>query len=268
MSFDAHRPPDHRIVLLGASNVTISFRGITGLVRAGFGGDLDVFAAHGHGRSYGARSFIPGRSLPGITRSGLFDAVAAAEPPRRGTHVLLTDVGNDLIYGTEPDVVLGWVETALERLVASSPGVCEIVVTGLPLERMHALPEWHYRWFTKLLFPTCDVPTFAEMRDRAPAVDAGLAELARRFGAVRFVPPGTWYGRDPIHVLRSIRTEAWRRILRGWPSVDLPEGAAPRHVLPPTWWWHHRPWERRFLGFAQRTRQPIVRHPEFRLHVF
>lgn len=261
--------PDHRVVLLGASNVTKSFRIVTGLLRAGFDGVLDVHAAHGHGRSYGAWSFIPGRALPGIIDSGLFEAVDSAPPPRAGTHVLLTDVGNDLIYGTTPEVVLGWVGTALERLAESvRGGPLEIVMTGLPIARMETLPEWHYRVFTRLLFPTCRVPTFGEMRERAATVDGGLESLAARFGAVRRIPPGDWYGHDPIHVLAEYRLPAWRHILSGWPGCDLPNGTRLQPVLSEFWWLHHRPVARRFLGLAQHRRQPVLRRPNFRLSVY
>src|SRR4051794_31255557 len=61
-----------RVVLLGASNVTIGFGVLTRLVRAGFRGPIDLRAALGHGRSYGAWSSLLVRSLPAITQCGLW----------------------------------------------------------------------------------------------------------------------------------------------------------------------------------------------------
>jgi hypothetical protein len=264
------RPVDRRVILLGASNVALSFRRITGLVRAGFPGSIDVFAAHGHGRSYGRKAWIPGRALPGITECGLWRALADAPSPRFGTQFLVTDVGNDLIYGADADDLLGWVTTCVERvavLARDDPGPLEVVLTGLPIARMHALVEWHYRAIIGLLFPTCEVP-FETLKRNATLVDEGLVDLAERSRAVRIAPPIEWYGLDPIHVMRSYRLAAWRRVLSGWPSIDLGPELGPQPAFSPLWWLHQRPAERWFLGRHQVCRQPIVDRGDFRLFVY
>ena len=54
------------------------------------------------------------------------------------------------------------VETCLERLSASN---ANIIVTGLPIERMEKLHAWFYRLFTGVCFPTCAVPNFDTLRE-------------------------------------------------------------------------------------------------------
>ena len=57
-----------------------------------------------------------GRELPGITTCGLWDALAARPPAR--TAALVTDVGNDLLYGAPVAAILDWVAECLDRLAA------------------------------------------------------------------------------------------------------------------------------------------------------
>src|SRR5262245_2033911 len=82
----------HRIVLLGASNLT---RGISTVIETAgsiLGRPLEVLAAFGHGRSYGMSSSVLGRSLPGIVDCGIWQSLAARPPV--STSALITDIGN------------------------------------------------------------------------------------------------------------------------------------------------------------------------------
>lgn len=61
-----------RVVALGASNLTRGFQTVVATARTAWGTDVDVLAALGHGRSYGADSAFLVRRLPGILDSGLW----------------------------------------------------------------------------------------------------------------------------------------------------------------------------------------------------
>ncbi len=56
-----------RLVALGASNLTRGFRRVVSTARAAWGPEIQVLAALGHGRSYGAASRIGVRTLAGIS---------------------------------------------------------------------------------------------------------------------------------------------------------------------------------------------------------
>ena len=90
------------------------------------------------GRSYGARSRLLWRELPGLDACGIWSALAdepmnmlagTPVPSRAGSLGIVTDVGNDIFYGFLPETVLAWVDTALQRL---RPMVARLVVTGVP----------------------------------------------------------------------------------------------------------------------------------------
>jgi len=96
---------------------------------------LEIWGVHGHGRSFGIWSKVLGRSLPGITESRFWETFAPTEngPPPRA---LLTDIGNDILYGQETTRILEWVETCIERLQRWDT---RIVMTRLPLASLEKL---------------------------------------------------------------------------------------------------------------------------------
>ena len=76
------------------------------------------------------------RTLPGILQSGLWRTLASLPPAR--TRGLVTDVGNDIIYGFPPARILEWVEETVERLQEFTP---DIVLTELPLPMSAGSPS-------------------------------------------------------------------------------------------------------------------------------
>src|SRR5215831_6744908 len=123
-----------RVVALGASNLTRGFQTVVSTARAAWGSEVEVFGALGHGRSYGAHSRVFFRRLPGILESGLWSELESR--PALPTRALVTDVGNDILYGFSADQTLAWVEETLRRLRTVTS---DIVVTGLPLASIRRL---------------------------------------------------------------------------------------------------------------------------------
>jgi hypothetical protein len=245
--------PARRIVLLGASNLT---RGISTVIETAWslwGSPLEVLAALGHGRSYGLTSRVLGRELPGIKQSGLWEALAARPPAE--TAALVTDIGNDLLYGAPVESILGWVSDSLERLDAAR---ARTVLTLLPIANVEALSAWRYWLVRSCAFPKCRAG-LEEILDAARRLNDGL----KRLGDERRVPvvelSGEWYGFDPIHIRLRHWRAAWREILSAW--SDTPVGAsAARGSL--TRWLYLRslpPLERRLFGRERRAAQPSGR---------
>ena len=140
--------PKARVVLLGASNVTRGAVTLVEMARRTVAGPVEFLIAMGHGRSYGARSTVLGRSLPGIAECGLWEAL------RRGrelpTYALVTDIGNDVIYGAPVDAIAGWVRTCLDRLAARQ---ARTVLSLLPMDSLRRLSPWRFHAARSLLFP-------------------------------------------------------------------------------------------------------------------
>jgi hypothetical protein len=239
-------PEVARVVALGASNLSLGLQSAIATARGAFGPSVEVLAATGYGRSYGAPSSIAGRTLPGILQSGLWPALDSLD--RVPTRALILDVGNDIPYGFAPSQILGWVEEAVTRLLVHTR---DVTVAGLPAESVKRLSNARFLFFRTLFFPPCRVSR-AEAFASVDEVNRGLARLAeeRSLRLVHLRPE--WYHFDPIHFRPSVWPRAWSEILLGGESA---QGAAPfsplewarLHTLAP---------ERRWLfGLEQATPQ-------------
>jgi hypothetical protein len=231
-----------RVVALGASNLTRGFQTVVATARAAWGPQVEVLAALGHGRSYGAHSSLLARRLPGILESGLWRRLAAA--PRVPTRGLVTDVGNDILYGYSARQTLAWVEQALGRLLRFTQ---DVVLTDLPLASIRRISRGRFLLFRSILVPSCRL-SLEQVLETAEQVDAGLAELATSRGLRLCRLEPTWYGVDPIHIRPALWRAAWQQILGATGAVRGSRGEALRLYLL-------RPERRWLFGREQLTPQ-------------
>ena len=181
-----------RVIALGASNLTRGFRTVVSAARAAWGPEVQVLAALGHGRSYGAPSRVVFRTLPGILESGLWRTLESL--PALPTRALVADVGNDILYGVSAERILAWVEEALSRLQRVTS---DIILTDLPLASIRRLSQARFLVFRSILFPFCRL-SLGQVLEIAERVNAGLAELSTARGIRLFRLDPAWYGLDPI----------------------------------------------------------------------
>ena len=247
--------PARRVVVLGASNVT---RGIGTVIETAchaWGRPLDILVAAGHGRSYGMRSRVLVRELPGIIQCALWTALAARPPAE--TAALITDIGNDLFYGAAPETIVGWVDECCQRLQTAG---ARLVMTRLPVCNVGRVRPWQFAFFRTLSYPGCRLSLDAMTR-RAHELDEQLLALARRYDCRVIEPQDCWYGLDPVHVKLSQARSAWRQILAGW-SEALDNGV-PRLPLGRLAYLYLRAPERRWLFGRERHKpQPCGRLPD------
>jgi hypothetical protein len=198
--------------------------------------------------------------LPAIIDCGLWRDLEAR--PKLPTTALLTDIGNDVMYGAKVDEILGWIEICLERLAKTE---AELIVTGLPLANLAQIGPVRYQFFRRLLFPR-NRDSLAHVTERAHAVDAGARRLAERYGAAFIEPRTEWYGLDPIHYVRAHWQTVWRAFLlrdSATTPADLERASADVEALDRSFvsWLRTQLWmpeERWVFGIAQRRAQPCV----------
>lgn len=248
-----------RIILLGASNLTLNLPTIVRESLRHQCGPCDFFIANGHGRSFGMTSRVLVRSLPGILQSGLFESLRAAPPPLRSL-ALITDIGNDIMYGCSPQQIADWVRDCVDA-IAATDDAAPITITQLPLESVQRLSPRHFRIVRTLFFPTRRI-TLADVLARAVELRDRLEEFAQSRPQVKLISqPGSWFGVDPIHIRRSMHVAAYRSILDAWPAPDGKKSMDQPHAIR-RWTlaaWRLSPAHRWIFGVEQIAAQPSRR---------
>ena len=213
--------PHRRVVVLGASNVS---RGLSRLVAAveSRSPGANLFVAAGHGRGYGVNTRVAARRLPSILRSGLWRGLDrhGGEAPL----ALVTDVGNELLYGARAELVACWVRETVWRLADRG---ATIAITRLPMAGIAEVGPVRYRALRTFFVPGCRL-SLAQLKDAATRLDSDLQAIAGDFNAQLIEQPAHWYGFDTLHVRRRHLDNLWRVAFNAWglPSVESSEGAS------------------------------------------
>lgn len=243
--------PKRRVVLLGASNLTRGLPAALQVAQQKWGAPLDFMAALGHGRSYGSKHRVLGRSLRGIVDCGIWSALQ--ERPSADTAALITDVGNDIVYGARVDEIVQWVEQCLQQLLRFTK---QIVVTELPIASICSVSRKKFLVARQILFPTSRLK-FEDAIERATLLNQRIELLAKAHDVAVVEQDRQWYGVDPIHIRRRFLFAAWNRLLSPWHDGDacsierLPLFFKARLRLA-------RPEERWLFGLHQRKKQPVI----------
>lgn len=262
------RPPSHAnraaekrrtVLVLGASNVSLAWSEIVSLVTQSSTEPVDLVTAHGMGRAYVTRSSgFAFRRLPGILHSGLWDAFddfGTDDTPS----VLITDLGNDLLYGRSVSEVIDGAVQCLHRIREWRPHA-DFVLTAPPLESVLSLSPMRFRIFKRLLFPFSSL-TLPEVKKATQDLFDGVQQISHDESIKIFVPPNRCFGFDPIHVRHRHRRDVFHSMLAMWdqPSSLSVKWDRFRRVVPEC---------RLIMGRERRQTQPVIYENRLRVFAF
>lgn len=245
-----NRPP--RLVVLGASNVARGVGTIVNVTRQEFASPVNFHLAYAHGRSYGRRSKILCWTYPSILECGIWDALE--RETASSTFGLVTDIGNDILYGASPLQIATWVRQACDRLHSH----CQrLAFTQIPLEAVLQLGCVRFHALKSILFPKCRM-NLEEVLRRVRKLSVLLNDIASELQITMLKPRSEWYGLDPIHIRSAHQMSAWREYIGDLvsdfktfePSNNCGKNRKIRHVLPATW---------QTFGRGRRCNQPTIR---------
>lgn len=217
------------VVLLGASNLTIGWKPILKALAARIEQPIDVFVASGMGRSYVDWSTFAARRLPGIGHCGIWDSLRQHYPNSDVTPlVFITDIGNDLAYGRSPDNAMTALRECLTQLATWSDR-CRIIVSGLPVESLDSLSRFRFLMARTLLFPMSSLQ-LSDVKRNSVLLNELVEEEVRQRNLMLAKPHASWYGVDPIHIVRKHRESAFNYYFDHW-----------MNERPPVWQPFHAP---------------------------
>jgi len=241
------------VVVLGASNVS---RGLSRLVAAvgSRAPGADLFVAAGHGRGYGVNTRVAARRLPSILGSGLWRALDrhGDEPPT----ALVTDVGNELLYGLSAGQIASWVRETVRRLADRG---ATIAITRLPMAGIAEVGPVRYRALRTFFVPGCRL-SLADLKESATRLDADLQTIAGEFGGQIIEQPAHWYGLDTLHVRRRHLDDLWQAACGAWGFPEV-ESSVRSSVADWVKVGTKAAEVRSLAGVMRFTRQPVLQLP-------
>jgi len=248
----ANAPPQ-RLVVLGASNVAKGLEVLLHLAPRMIAPQLEIFTAIGRGRSYGLNSQFCFRVLPSIIDCQLWQALEDA--PNHPSSAIITDVGNDLVYGQTPCQIETWVDEAIQRLKKHTSS---IVLSGVPTFKVKDITRLEFYAIRSFLFPHSTLQ-FDSVATTVDELQQRLESLAMRH-SIQFVHQDpTWYGRDPVHWKQWARPVVLQRLLYELGHSPTNNSQVPSRLVDSMRHWFSRPHERKLFGITQRIQQPSVR---------
>ena len=150
--FPRPRRAQKQFVCVGASNLFMCLPDLLDQILARFETHpVSVLVVQGPGRSFGLKAGMLGARFVPINDCGLLEALDAAQSPGHPeSWALLTDIGNDVLYGVAVAQIHGWLDDFVSRLVRM--GV-RVGVTALATERLMAVSRWRYELVHRAMHP-------------------------------------------------------------------------------------------------------------------
>ena len=211
--------------MLGWQALTDSLRQVTDA-------PVNLNVALGMGRSYIKTSAFWFRRLPAISKCGLWDQLphGSARPPL----VLITDLGNDIVYLFEPDQIAASVRQCI-RQILDWRSDAKIVMTGLPMASLTRTGKLQFQIAKTILFPGCPLSRTSVL-ERSLSLNHLVRQMAAEFSIPFIEPEAHWYGFDPIHVLPKFRAGAFQKYFAAFeltpPQMNSRAAAKVRMKLP------------------------------------
>ena len=212
--------PEHRLIMAGASNVSMLYKRFMNASRTRVGGPVELHMACSFGRSYVVKTPNWLHRLPPIPKTGLVDV---SEDFNGITYSMLTDVGNDIFIGISNEKILDSVRQVLEKMLKVSS---KVMITELPVGPAKKISPLAYRFFKTLLFRHSDI-TLEHLLELGIELNQGMLDLAAELGVepVRF--DTEWYRPDAIHIKKRFADQAVARCLTALDMEDQASSVAP-----------------------------------------
>jgi hypothetical protein len=142
-------------ILFGASNLARSFYGLKLCIKRCIHPRQAIFIhAMGPGRGYLSRGGILNTTYSPIIDCGILESIKKIKKPNQQIIALITDIGNDIMYGINPEKITKGLQKILNVL---DEVTTNIFITPIPINSQNPIGEFYFHILRCIFFPKSSV---------------------------------------------------------------------------------------------------------------
>ena len=142
-------------ILLGASNLARSFYGLKLCIKQCISPrPANFMHAMGPGRGYVSEGGIFNVIYPPILNCGILEAARNKRKTNQQVVALITDIGNDIMYGVAPEEIINGLQNLF---IALDEFETSIFITSIPIDLKNDIGESYFRILRRIFFPKSPV---------------------------------------------------------------------------------------------------------------
>jgi hypothetical protein len=208
-------------VLMGASNLARGYGALAHcLVRCLAPDPVEILHAMGPGRGYCAEGGVFNVRYPAIGASEILESASERAEKACRVTALITDIGNDIMYGVPADEITACLATLLQKLNAFG---AEVFVHPIPLDFSEDVSKRQFRILKSIFYPHSAI-NYETAKDAVTTVNGFLR--AKAGGRIHLLPSTKEFcGVDKIHYSVFRSHKAWsvvvNEMLRVLPGCEV-----------------------------------------------
>ena len=197
-------------IFLGASNLARSFHGLKYCIeRCIFPRPASFVHAMGPGRGYLSNGGILNAVYSPILNCGILEAVRNKKTKDQSVVALITDIGNDIMYGVSSEKIINGLQYLLNALGEFKTN---IFITSIPVDLENDISELHFHIIRQIYFPKSPVK-YSQASNNIKAINKFILQSSSKEITV-INDMKQFCGIDKIHYSILKSQSAWSHIAK------------------------------------------------------
>jgi len=210
-------------IFLGASNLARSFHGLKYCIeRCIFPRPASFVHAMGPGRGYVSRGGILNAIYSPILNCGILEAARNKKIKDQLVVALITDIGNDIMYGVSSEKIINGLQYLLNSLGEFKTN---IFITSIPVDLENDISELHFHIIRQIYFPKSPVK-YSQTSNNIKAINKFILQSSNKKITV-INDMKQFCGIDKIHYSIFKSQPAWSHVV-GKLTASLGTNISPK----------------------------------------